>query len=199
MCHSRLTGISFATSTRRAQLCCICIPMVNDLPRPAGARGVPRGEARCTRAISDKPADYPDEYDYDVGSRTLRVGAGLIAPIDPAVWAFEVSGFRVVDSWLGYRMKHRKGKRTSPLDDIHPESWTAEFTEELLGLLWVLERTIAMQPHLAELLAKVCAGPTFPASDLPAVPDAMRKPPRAVSGEELFDMDGGEPDAAEED
>lgn len=153
-----------------------------------GGRGaIPKGLARSTTAIGDRPEDYPNEYEYLEGSRTLRVGNGAISPVAPEVWAYEVSGLRVVESWLGYRMKDRKGKKTSPLDQIPPERWTAEFTEELLKLLWILEQTIAMHPDLNDLLAKVCRGPLLLASDLPPVPDAMTKPPRDRAGAGLFD------------
>ncbi len=148
---------------------------------------VPAGKARCAEAISDKPADYPEAFEYLGGSRTLRVGTGAIAPVEPAVWGFAVSGLQVVKSWLGYRMKHRKGKKSSPLDDLHPERWTGEFTDELLRLLWILEHTLAMQPELGELLEAVCAGRLLPAPELPAVPPAMRRPPRADDAGGLFD------------
>ena len=52
-------------------------------------------------------------------------------------------------------MKRPKGKKSSPLDDITPERWTAQFTTELLELLWILEATIATYPEQAKLLTKV--------------------------------------------
>jgi len=102
---------------------------------------------------------------------------------------------QIVKSWLGYRMKDRKGKKSSPLDDIHPESWTSEFTDELLRLLSILEHSLAMQPRLTALLDEVCAGPLLLAEDLPPVPPAMRKPPRAGESGGLFadeDTEGDE-------
>jgi predicted helicase len=155
---------------------------------------VPRGAARCTEAISDEPADYPDHYECVESGKTLRVGTGAIAPVAPEVWDYGVSGFRAVDSWLGYRMKVRKGKKTSPLDLIHPERWRAEFTEELLRLLWILEHTIGMHADLADLLAEVCAGPLLSVADLPAVPEGRRKRPRVGEGGGLFDTDDDEDD-----
>ncbi len=153
---------------------------------------IPTGKARVREAISDKPADYPETFEYVESSQTLHVGTGAIAPVSPAVWSYEVSGLQVVRSWLGYRMKHRKGKKSSPLDDIHPERWTSEFTDELLRLLAILEETIAMQPRLKAQLAKVCKGRLLRAADLPPVPAAMRKPPRAGGDTLLFAED--EPD-----
>jgi hypothetical protein len=32
-----------------------------------------------------------------------------------------MSGLKVVQLWLGYRMKKRARKKSSPLDDIRPE------------------------------------------------------------------------------
>jgi Type ISP C-terminal specificity domain len=150
---------------------------------------IPSGKARVKEAISDKPADYPEKYEYIEQSKTLRVGHGAIAPIDPAVWNYEVSGLRVVHSWLGYRMKDRKGKKSSPLDDIHPERWTSDFTDELLRVLWILEETLRFQPRLDRLLDRVCAGPLLPASALPRVPLHLRKPPRACDEGVLFGGD----------
>ncbi len=156
--------------------------------QPKGTRipQIPAGKARVKEAISDTPADYPEEFEYLEGSKTLRVGTGAIAPVEPAVWNYEVSGLQVVKSWLGYRMKDRKGKKSSPLDDISPERWTSEFTDELLRLLSILEYTVARRPTLDRLLAAVCAGPLLRARDLPAVPAAMRKPPRSGGEGVLF-------------
>jgi len=164
--------------------------------KPKGKKGaeVPSGSAKVKEAISDKPADYPEKFEYIEQSRTLRVGTGAIVNVAPEVWAYEVSGLQVVKSWLGYRMKDRKGKKSSPLDDIHPERWTSEFTDELLKLLSILEHTLAMQPDLTALLDAVCTGPLMPASDIPSVPVALRKPPRASDAGGLF----GEADESEE-
>ncbi len=74
-------------------------------------------------------------------------------------------------------MKDRKGKKSSPLDDIRPEVWT--FSEELLQLLWVLERTNAMQPDGKALLDKVLASDLWTAEELPKPTDAERRPPKA--------------------
>ena len=62
----------------------------------------------------------PNDFAYDPESQTLTVGTGAFAPVSQEAWNFEVSGLRVLRSWLGYRMKTRKGKKSSPLDDIRP-------------------------------------------------------------------------------
>jgi hypothetical protein len=71
-------------------------------------------------------------------------------------------------------MRVGKGKKSSPLDDVRPNRWTAQFTTELLELLWVLEATLAVYPHQARLLDEVLEGDLFPADALPSVPEYMR-------------------------
>ncbi|HEX5411712.1 MAG TPA: type ISP restriction/modification enzyme [Terriglobia bacterium] len=119
---------------------------------------VPEGSARCTRAVPGDKDSYPASYGYNDATKTLSVGAGAFAPVTPEVYNFEVSGLKVVQSWLGYRMRNPKGKKSSPLDEIHPEKWTSEFTTELLELLWILEATIAEYPHQSKLLTAVTVG-----------------------------------------
>ena len=139
---------------------------------------VPQSQARCNQAVSDQPENYPESYDYNLTTQTLAVGDGRFSPVAREVFEFEVSGLKVVKSWLNYRMKAGHGRKSSPLDDIRPERWTAEFTTELLELLWVLEHTLAEYPKQAELLEQVVAGPLFSADELPEVPAVWRKAPK---------------------
>ena len=110
------------------------------------------------------------------------VGAGRFAPVQPEVWEFSVSGFQVVRSWLSYRMRDGAGRKSSPLDDIRPTRWTADFTRELLELLWTLEATLDHHPALADLLDAITAGPTFTADELPQPSDQQRQAPKFVRG-----------------
>jgi hypothetical protein len=157
---------------------------------PKGKRRghIPRGAAKCVKAVPGDANGYPESFDYNDETRTLHVGEGEFRPISPEVFEFEVSGLKVVQSWLKYRMKKGNGKKSSPLDDIRPERWTSQFTTELLELLWVLEATVEGYPEQAKLLEAVVAGPCFQADELPRVPEKMRKPPTARSaGDDLFD------------
>lgn len=120
---------------------------------------------------------YPEKFTWDAGSRVLTVGSGSFGPVDREVWEFEVSGLKVLQSWLGYRMKAGKGKKSSPLDDIRPERWT--FTPELLTLLAILEQTVALTPRAAELLDRVVDGDLIDPATLPTPTDAERKAPKA--------------------
>jgi predicted helicase len=127
---------------------------------------LPKGRARCTVPVPGDPTNYPDKYEYDSATKTLHVGNGRFAPVEPEVYNFEVSGLKVVQSWLGYRMKRPKGKKSSPLDDIRPEKWSGDFITELLELLWILEATIALYPQQAKLLTAVARKATIRISTL---------------------------------
>jgi hypothetical protein len=156
------------------------------VPKGKSKGQVPKGNARCVKPVPGDPAGYPEKYEYNDATRTLHVGEGEFAPLAPEVYGFEVSGLKVVQSWLGYRMKKPKGRKSSPLDQITPDRWGSEFTTELLELLWVLEATITEYPAQAKLLSAVVKGPCFKADELPAVPDAARKPPARAAGKALF-------------
>ena len=105
-----------------------------------------------------------------------------------------MSGLKVVQSWLDYRMKGGAGKRSSPLDDIRPERWTDQFTTELLELLHVLEATLESYPEQRRLLGEVLAGDCIQARDLPPVTDEMRQGPKATDSaspqKDLYSGDG---------
>jgi hypothetical protein len=159
---------------------------------PKGKRRgqIPQGKARCTVAVPSAKGDYPETYEYNDATGTLRVGGGEFGPVAPDVYEFDVSGLKVVQSWLAYRMKNPKGRKSSPLDDITPATlggWPSEFTTELLELLWVLEATVAEYPAQAKLLSAVVKGDCFDADELPDVPEHMRKPPAKKKQAGLFD------------
>ena len=101
-----------------------------------------QGCARCTRSVGETEDDYPEDFEYVEARQTLRVGSGEFGPVRREVWAFSVSGFQVVHSWLAYQKRDGAGRRSSPLNEIRPTLWTAWFTLELLELLWVLEATV---------------------------------------------------------
>ena len=149
---------------------------------------VPPGAAKCVEAIPG----HAEQFIYNDSNQTLRISGGVFAPVAPEVYEFEVSGLKVVQSYLKYRMKKGAGKKSSPLDNIRPVGWTSQFTTELLELLWVLEATVKCYPEQKKLLKAVIASDCFQADELPTVPDEMRKPPKAqtVKGG-LFDTEDG--------
>ena len=154
---------------------------------------IPAGQARCIAPVSDNPARYPEDFAWIEAENAVRVGTGRFGPVAAEVWNFEVSGLMVVQSWLGYRMKRRAGRKSSPLDDIRPERWTARMSEEFLELLWVLEETLAMEPELEQALDRVVSGPCYQASELPQPTPEERQAPSAPNapGSLLEIMDPG--------
>lgn len=135
---------------------------------PQDGRGFPTAKA----AEHTPVRGYPDKFSYDESKQVLSVGSGAFGNVSSDVWGFQVSGLRVLPSWLGYRMAERKGKKSSPLDEIRPERWT--FTSELLQLLAILERTVELTPKAASLLSEVVSGKLIDGSALPTPTDAQR-------------------------
>lgn len=152
------------------------------MPGLERATTVPAGHARAVRPVPVTPEGYPNDFHWDEATETLHVGEGTFAPVSRAVWEFEVSGLRPVYSWLGYRKREPAGRKSSPLDEIRPREWPAEFTEELLELLWVLEHTIDMSSDLATFLEAVIQGEVLTAEDLPTPTENQRKAPEIPRG-----------------
>lgn len=129
--------------------------------------------------------DLPEKFAYDAARQIISIGGGEFGPVSKAVWEYEVSGLKVVQSWLGYRMKIRKGKKSSPLDDVTPREWSSEYTSEFLRLLNLLTRTIELQPQQVALLDAILAGPLLNASELGPVPEQWRDAPKANGSGQL--------------
>ena len=140
--------------------------------RPAGSTTFPQGNTTELSPISG----YPDSFLYRPGEKIIQVGTGRFGPIEEDVWNFRVSGLQILDSWLGYRMEKRKGKPSGPLSNLRPRTWV--FTDELLRLITILQRTIDLTPTAAEILDDVIAGPLIPTTELPQPTPAERKAPR---------------------
>jgi hypothetical protein len=143
--------------------------------RPKQAPRLPKESAPTIPAggtIPSAPEPLPDAMYYDSATRRLKVGKGYIENVTPEMWAYEVSGKEVLKHWFSYRRRDRSrpiiGDRRppSPLDSIQPESWLPEYTTDLLDLLHVLGRLIALEPAQADLLNRICAGPLRGAAEL---------------------------------
>ncbi len=106
----------------------------------------------------------PDDMHFDAAKRRLHIGTGYIDNVPPEVWAYEVSGMNVLRHWFSYRKRDRRrpiiGDRRppSPLGDIQPDHWLAEYTTALLALRNVLGRLVALEPQQAALLDEILAG-----------------------------------------
>lgn len=154
--------------------------------RPRGAPKLCSERPKVRVTIPDTEVDMPDKIDYDEQSETLKVGDGRISPVSAEVWNYQVSGMRVVKHWFGYRKKNPSGNRKSELDHIVATSWTPAMTTELLDLLNVLGRCVALQPRQAELLDEIMASPRITVADLEdadvlPVPAAATKAPKPIS------------------
>ncbi|MGH6992933.1 MAG: type ISP restriction/modification enzyme [Caulobacteraceae bacterium] len=117
-------------------------------------------------------ADMPHELEYDAAQRRLKIGTGYIANVSPQVWTYEVSGKQVLGQWWSYRRKDRSkppmGDKRPPskLSEIQPDNWLPEYTTELLNVLRVLTRLVALGPAQDDLLRRIVEGPTLSADVL---------------------------------
>ena len=118
----------------------------------------------------------PTTFGFDASTQELTIGDGRVGPVSQEVFDFEVSGFKVVQNWIGNRLAQGRGRTSSPLDAIRYEEW--EFTAELLLLISTLQHTVDATPRAQELLDKVLEGDLFLASDLPQSSDVERSAPR---------------------
>jgi hypothetical protein len=81
---------------------------------------------------------------------------------------------RCCGRWFSYRKANRErpiiGDRRppSPLGDIQPDHWLAEYTAELLNVLHVIGWLVGLEPLQAKLLRRVCSGRTISADELRA-------------------------------
>jgi hypothetical protein len=65
------------------------------VPKDRHRAQIPKGSARCTKPIPGNAANYPESYEFNEATKTLHVGAGAFAPVEPEVYNFEVSGLKV--------------------------------------------------------------------------------------------------------
>jgi hypothetical protein len=153
--------------------------------RPAGNVLFPLGDVRRLRYDQHIGAEVPAEIRYAEMTGTLHLGGGHVSPVPAEVWNYDVGGMQIIKKWFGYRKANPNSRKTSPLDDLHVESWPADWSRELMELLSVLRRLVDLAPAQQDLLDRVLATPTVTAIDLEKVgilpvPDKARKPRRRV-------------------
>jgi hypothetical protein len=118
-------------------------------------------------AIGLSADEMPDELTYDPAERRLHVGRGYVEGVSSRVWQYAVSGKQVLIHWFSYRRAHRgrpligERREPSPLSDVMPDHWLAEYTTDLLQLLNVLGRLVELEPCQADLLERICGGATL--------------------------------------
>ena len=126
--------------------------------------------------IPGQPAPLPSDIEYDVTKNRLNIGRGFVDNVTQAMWDYKISGKAVLRHWFSYR-KHDRTRTTigekkrppSPLEKIQPESWQSQYTDDLIDLLNVLGRLIALEPKQADLLTRICDGPLIHAEDIDAL------------------------------
>jgi hypothetical protein len=165
-------------------------------PRLPAAR-MPRIPA--AGAIPQEPAAMPDTINYDASKKRLLIGQGYVENVEPGMWSYEVSGKQVLLQWFSYRKANRErpiigDRRTpSPLGEIQPDHWLAEYTTELINVLNVLGMLRDLEPAQEKLLETICAGLTISSDELHeagALEVPLKKPKsgsKMPAGPTLFD------------
>lgn len=133
--------------------------------RPAAAPRMAKGAApKVSKAIAAADGGLPEAMEYDAATRRLHIGEGIVDNVTPAMVGYEVSGMNVLKQWFSYRKRDRSrpiiGDRRPPseLSNIQPDHWPSEYTDDLIDLLNVLGRVIALEPRQAKLLDAILAG-----------------------------------------
>jgi hypothetical protein len=170
--------------------------------RPPGPPRLPaaqRPQIPAGGAIPSDPASMPDTIEHDTPKQRLLLGTGYVENVPAAVWKYEVSGKQVLRQWFSYRKKNRErpiiGDRRppSPLGDIQPDHWLAEYTTELINVLNVLALLVDLEPEQAGLLEGVCSGPLIAVEELRAAgaletTPIQRRRRSPQGGPQLFDV-----------
>ncbi|UCI08879.1 type ISP restriction/modification enzyme [Mesorhizobium sp. B1-1-8] len=126
-------------------------------------------------AIPGAPEPLPDVMEYDPVKRRLYIGKGFIENVSPEMWEYEVSGKQVVWHWFSYRKRDRSrpqiGDKRPPsqLDFVQPDHWLAEYTSDLIDLLNVLGRLVALEPAQADLLERILSSELIKITHLQSV------------------------------
>jgi hypothetical protein len=135
-------------------------------------------------AIPSAPEPLPDTMEYDADKRRLRIGKGYIDNVSPQMWEYEVSGKQVLWHWFSYRRRDRSrpqigDKRPpSPLDSIQPDGWLSDYTTDLIDMLNVIGRLVALEPQQATLLDKMLDTDLI---DLALIEEALGDPSAIVA------------------
>jgi hypothetical protein len=112
---------------------------------PCGGGAWPRGEPGGADPSRLEGAGTIEEVRYEAARSRVRLGPGLaLAHVDPAMWAFAVSGYRVLERWC----RARSGLALAP-----------EEVTELLRVARAVRRTVRAGPALDGALAAVLEKP----------------------------------------
>ena len=160
---------------------------------PAGLTDVmePTTDLELPEYSSSVGSAMPETVTYNAYTHTLHLGKGTWSNVDPRVWDYTVGGNRIIESWVGYRRKKPKGRKSSPLDEIITTSWPTEWSRELHRILTVLTRLVHLEDDQAQLMQQVIHSPTLTRSRLAAAgvkwsSTAKDRKPRFISDNTLL-------------
>jgi hypothetical protein len=142
------------------------------LPGPPRLPSGERPNIPADGAISQEPSEMPDIIKHDANKNRLFIGKGYVDNVSLAVWNYEVSGKHVLTQWFSYRKANRQrpiiGDRRppSPLGEIQPNYWLAEYTTELINVLNVLGMLVKLESEQAAQLEKICLNAVISDSEL---------------------------------
>ena len=137
--------------------------------RPQGKIGFAPPDPRRPKNLTPIGTELPAKITYvpaDDGEGQIRVGEGLFGPVTERMWNYDVGGMNVINKWFSYRKDNPGGKKTSPLDNIHVDTWPMEWITEFNELLTALRRVTELEEQQSELLNKVLAGPILTLNEL---------------------------------
>ena len=110
---------------------------------------------RCLTPIGRELQAWPQRATWADG--VLHLGDGAFGPVSEAVWRLRIGPLRILPSWLGYRLRDKAGRHSSPLDRVRGDGWQQAWTDDLLRLLGQLQAVVALQPRQRALWAEVLA------------------------------------------
>lgn len=155
--------------------------------RASGSVRFPLGDSR--QPLSLLPiTEMPEKITYDSVRGVIIVGGGEFGPVSAAVWEYAVGGRKVVKSWFNYRKKDPGGRRSSPLDEIHNDTWESTWTGEFIDLLTILTRLVELEPAQAELLEAILRGDLVSRSAL--ADEGVRWPTGAADRKPIHKLGG---------
>ena len=130
--------------------------------------------------------ESPGEIAHLSETNTLKIGDGLVSGVTTEMWNFRVSGFPVLQRWLGSRTRRGVGRaadenRATPLDRIRPTVWEDEWNDELLELLKMLAITTHSWSLQESLLIRILSGNLIDSGCFPVPGDVERQVPKTTT------------------
>lgn len=170
------------------------------LTSSSGAPRLPVDRAPSNVApIPSSPAQYPNTLVYDAQRQELRVGAGTIEHVTPAMRSYTIDGVNVLDKWFSYRKADRSrpligDRRVSDLMKLQPDHWLPEYTTDLVDLLNVIGLLVELQSEQLKLVVEVTAGDVLEglaglAAAAASTPTPTRRTRAELAGQVSLDID----------